>query len=165
MAATVSLMKARSHPVHFGPRRIEGALAHSQIARRTHCMLMVETELRPSPIHGIGVFLVQPVRQGELIWRFDSRIDRVYTEEEMDTFPDHMKRFLRIYSTWHETTRLWVLCGDNARHFNHSETPTTISNAISFGEDRAAADLPADAELTSDYRTICDKVRQNGGGF
>ncbi len=104
-------------------------------------MLMVETELRPSPIHGIGVFLLQPVRQGELIWRFDSRIDRVYTEEELETFPEHMKRFLRVYSTWHEPTRLWVLCGDNARHFNHSDAPTTISNAISFGEDRAAADL------------------------
>ena len=128
-------------------------------------MLMVETELRPSPIHGVGVFLLQPVRQGELIWRFDSRIDRVYTEEELETFPEHMRRFLRIYSTWHEPTRLWVLCGDNARHFNHSDTPTTLSNAISFGEDRAATDLPADAELTSDYRTICDKVRQNGGGF
>ena len=104
-------------------------------------MLMVETELRPSPIHGIGVFLMQPVRQGELIWRFDSRIDRVYTEEELETFPEHMRRFLRVYSTWHEPTRLWVLCGDNARHFNHSDVPTTISNAISFGEDRAAADL------------------------
>jgi SET domain-containing protein len=40
-------------------------------------MLMVATELKESPIHGIGVFLLQPVRQGELVWRFDSRIDRV----------------------------------------------------------------------------------------
>jgi hypothetical protein len=60
---------------------------------------------------------------------------------------------------------VYVLCGDNGRYFNHSETPTTVSNAISFGEDRAAADLPAGAELTSDYRTICDMVRRNGGGF
>jgi hypothetical protein len=44
-----------------------------------------------------------------------------------------MQRFLRTYSTWHEPTRLWVLCGDNGRHFNHSDTPTTVSNAISFG--------------------------------
>ena len=128
-------------------------------------MLMVATELKESPIHGIGVFLLQPVRQGELVWRFDSLIDRVYIEEELETFPEHMKHFLRVYSTWHEPTRLWVLCGDNARHVNHSDTPNTVSNAISFGEDRAAADLPAGAELTSDYRTICDKVRQNGGGF
>ena len=128
-------------------------------------MLMVETELRPSPIHGIGVFLLQPVSKGELIWRFDSRIDRVYTEEELAGLPEHMQRFLRTYSTWHEPTTLWVLCGDNARHFNHSERPTTVSNAISFGEDRAAADLAIGAELTSDYNTICDNVRRNGCAF
>ena len=128
-------------------------------------MLMVDTELRPSPIHGIGVFLLQPVSRGELIWRFDGRIDRVYAEEEMAELPDHMRRFLRRYSTWHESTRLWVLCGDNARHFNHSDSPTTVSNAISFGEDRAAADLPVGIELTSDYNTICDDVRRNGVAF
>ncbi len=128
-------------------------------------MLMVETELKPSPIHGIGVFLLQPVSRGELIWRFDSRIDRVHTEEEIATLPEHMRRFVRTYSTWHELTRLWVLCGDNGRHFNHSDTPTTVSNAISFGEDRATADLSPGTELTSDYSTICDNIRQNGYVF
>ena len=128
-------------------------------------MMMVETELRPSPIHGIGVFLLQPVQMGDLIWRFDARIDRVYTEPEIVTLPEHMQRFLRTYSTWHEATGLWILCGDHGRHFNHSDTPTTASNAISFGEDRATADSPAGTELTSDYRTICDNFRQNGHGF
>jgi SET domain-containing protein len=128
-------------------------------------MMMVETELRSSPIHGIGVFLLQPVQMGDLIWRFDARIDRVYTEPEIVTLPEHMQRFLRTYSTWHEATGLWILCGDHGRHFNHSDTPTTASNAISFGEDRAATDLPAGTELTSDYRTICDNFRQNGHRF
>jgi SET domain-containing protein len=32
-------------------------------------MLLFETELRPSPIHGIGVFLLEPVRAGEVVWR------------------------------------------------------------------------------------------------
>ncbi len=128
-------------------------------------MMLIETELRPSPIHGIGVFLLQPVSRGDLIWRFDARIDRVYTEAEIATLSEHMQRFLRTYSTWHQATALWVFCGDNGRHFNHSDEPTTVSNAIGFGEDRAAADLPADTELTSDYRTICDNFRQNGHRF
>ena len=93
-------------------------------------MMMVETELRPSPIHGIGVFLLQPVRQGDLIWRFDARIDRVYTEEEIATLPEHMQRFLRTYSTWHQATGLWVFCGDNGRHFNHSDEPSAASADI-----------------------------------
>jgi uncharacterized protein len=128
-------------------------------------MLMVETELRPSLIEGIGVFLLNPVKRGDLIWRFDARIDRVYTEPELDYLPVHVQKFLRTYSTWHEATQLYVLCGDNGRFFNHSEAPTTLSNAISFGEDHAARDLAAGEELTSDYTTICDHVRFEGAVF
>lgn len=128
-------------------------------------MMMVETELKPSAIHGLGVFLLKPVRRGDLIWRFDARIDRVYTQEEVNGFPAHMQDYVQTYSTWHAPTGLYVLCGDNGRFFNHSELPSTVSNAISFGEDRAARDLEAGEELTSDYRTICDNVRQNGSAF
>ena len=128
-------------------------------------MMMVETELKPSPIHGTGVFLLAPVRKGELIWRFDSRIDRVYTADEVASLPEHMQQFLDTYATWHEATGLYVLCGDNGRYFNHSSQPTTVSDSISFGEDRAARDLVAGEELTSDYTTICDNVRRNGAGF
>ena len=128
-------------------------------------MMMVETELRPSPIHGLGVFLLRPVRRGDLIWQFDARIDRVYTADEVATLPELVRQFLHVYSTWHEPTGLWVLCGDNGRHFNHSEAPSTVSEGISFGVDRAARDLDAGEELTSDYRTICDAVRLNGSDF
>ena len=128
-------------------------------------MMMVETVLKPSAIHGLGVFLVAPVPRGGLIWRFDSRIDRIYTLAAVDSLPDHVQTYLRTYCTWHEASQLFVLCGDNGRYFNHSETPTTISNAISFGEDHAARDLDAGEELTSDYSTICDDVRRNGAGF
>jgi uncharacterized protein len=128
-------------------------------------MLMVETELRPSAIHGTGVFLLEPVRKGELIWRFDSRIDRVYGEDEIASLPERMQRFLRTYSTWHEATQLWILCGDNGRHFNHSDTPNTLSLGTGFGDDVAAEDLPAGVELTTDYALICDSVRMNGASY
>lgn len=128
-------------------------------------MLLFETELRVSPIHGIGVFLLEPVKAGDVIWRFDSRIDRVYSDHELDQLPPRLRQFLRVYSTLHADSGLWVLCGDNGRHFNHSETPNTVSHGIAFGDDIAASDLPAGTELTSDYRTICDSVRLNGFEF
>jgi hypothetical protein len=128
-------------------------------------MMMVDTELRPSSIHGLGVFLLEPVRKGDLIWRFDARIDRVYSLDEVASLPEHVQRYLRTYSTWNEAAGLYVLCGDNGRFFNHAEDPTTLSNAISFGEDHAIRDLAAGEELTSDYTTICDDVRQNGADF
>jgi uncharacterized protein len=126
-------------------------------------MLLFETELRPSPIHGIGVFLLEDVKKDDVIWRFDSRIDRVYCEDEILTLPPRMQEFLRTYSTWHEAAGLWVLCGDNGRHFNHSSMPNTVSQGIALGDDIAAADLPAGTELTSDYRTICDTFRSGAG--
>jgi hypothetical protein len=128
-------------------------------------MLLVQTELRPSNIHGIGVFLLEPVRKGQPIWRFDSRIDRVYTEEELASLPGHVREFLRTYSTWHEATRLWILCGDNGRHFNHSATPNTLSLGVGVGDDVAAENLSAGAELTANYMLICDNVRINGASY
>lgn len=128
-------------------------------------MMMVETELRPSAIQGIGVFLCQPVRRGQLIWRFDSRIDRVYGEAELEALPENTQAFLRTYSTWHEGMGLWILCGDNGRHFNHSSKPNTLSHGIAFGDDVAARDLEVGEELTSDYRTICDAMRLDPPGY
>ena len=128
-------------------------------------MMMVETELQPSNIQGIGIFLLEDVHKGQIIWRFDSRVDRIYSEAELAALPPPTSAFLKRFSTWHEPTGLWVLCGDNGRHFNHSDTPNTVSQGIAFGEDIAAEDLPAGTELTSDYRTICDRMRLDGLDF
>ena len=128
-------------------------------------MLMVETELAPSAIHGIGTFLIEPVRAGQLIWRFDERIDRVIPDSELDEMPRRMRDYIKTYSTYHSDRRLWVLCGDNGRHFNHSDTPNTISLGIAFGDDIAAFDLLPGTELTTDYRTICDAFRLGGAEF
>jgi len=125
-------------------------------------MLMVETELRPSLIHGIGTFLLEDVKAGDLIWRFDSRIDRIFSNEELETMPERLHDFLVMYSTFHEESGLWVLCGDNGRHFNHSDEPNTISLGVAFGDDVAASDLTAGTELTTDYFQICDAVRARG---
>lgn len=122
-------------------------------------MMMVETELRTSDIHGIGVFLTEPVSAGQLIWRFDSRIDRVFADAELLAMPDQLQRFLRTYSTLHAGQMLWVLCGDNGRHFNHSDAPNTRSLGVAFGDDVAAQDIAVGTELTCDYREICDAVR------
>lgn len=128
-------------------------------------MLMVETELRPSPVHGIGVFLTEPVSTGQLIWRFDSRLDRIFSDWEMREMPERLRTYLRTYSTLNNELKLWVLCGDNGRHFNHSDSPNTSSRGIAFGDDIAAMDLSPGTELTSDYRTICDAMRLSGTDF
>ena len=64
------------------------------------------------------------MKKGDLIWRFDSRIDRVFADWEVEHLPDLLRRFLEVCSTYHEEFAL-ILCGDNGRHFNHSDEPNT----------------------------------------
>jgi len=128
-------------------------------------MMMVETELRPSTIHGIGTFLLEDVKAGDLIWRFDGRIDHIFTDVEIQAMPERLRTFLNTYCTFHEPSGLWVLCGDNGRHFNHSKEPNTTSLGVAFGDDIASTDLRAGTELTTDYFTICDAVRKRGAPY
>jgi hypothetical protein len=128
-------------------------------------MLMVETELGPSPIHGIGVFLLEDVRKDQLIWRFDSRIDRVFADSELREMPEQLRDFMAVYSTYQEQSGLWVLCGDNGRHLNHSDDPNTISMGVAFGDDIAAGNLPAGTEITTNYNMICDAIRTRGAPY
>ena len=68
-----------------------------------------------------GVFLAEPVKAGQLLWRYDSRIDRIYSKAEVLSLPAIMQRYIETYSTWHDGLKLWILCGDNGRHFNFTQ--------------------------------------------
>ncbi len=126
-------------------------------------MLLVPTELRPSRIQGIGLFLLVPVKKGELVWRFDPRIDRIYSDSEADGMPALYLDFLNTYATWHEATGFYMLYGDpNMKYANHSETPNLLATASSFGDMTANSDLDSDTELTYDYWVMCDGVRLTG---
>jgi len=125
-------------------------------------MLFVRTELRPSPIHGIGTFLMDPVRKDQLVWRFDPRIDRLYTEAELKDMSDICKELIDNYGCWDAGKRVWLLYGDEMRYINHSDDSPLFSTGGPFGDSIAARDLAADEELSVNYRLICDMTRSNG---
>jgi uncharacterized protein len=125
-------------------------------------MLMVATELRASPLQGIGVFLLEPAKKGKLVWRFDSRIDRIYSKAERESLPLSIQNLIKLYAPWHEAADLRVLYGDHARHINHSDQPNLVSSGGPFGDDTAAFDLAAGVELTVKYHVICDDTRLTG---
>lgn len=119
-------------------------------------MLLVETRIGPSSIHGIGLFAAEPIPKGVVTWRFRSSFDCVLTLAEYINFPTRTRRFIDEYGCWSEHDKMWMLCGDNARFMNHSDEPSTRSLGIGFADDVAARDILSGEELTCDYRTICD---------
>jgi hypothetical protein len=125
-------------------------------------MLLFDVELRQSSIHGIGVFLLQPVKKEEVVWHYHPRIDRVYTEADREALPPLISDFIDTYGCWHEKTGLWMVCGDHARFLNHSENPVLLAQGVAFSDYIAAGDLAVGTELNVNYHAICDKTRMNG---
>jgi len=118
-------------------------------------MLLVKTELRSSGIHGLGVFAVDPIPKGELVWEFTPGLDHAFTLEVLTRLtPVQREQFLR-HSYLDSNTKEYVYCADDGRFMNDSETPNTIEFYADandrYGANVAARNIAAGEELTCDY--------------
>jgi len=97
-----------------------------------------------------------------LIWKFDPRIDHLFTRNELNSLPKVEFDYIIEYSCLYND--LFIFDGDNGRYFNHSDTPNTMMYSASNLMNVvivAKSDLDIGVELTCDYRMICDDVRNN----
>lgn len=117
-------------------------------------MIRVSTKLGPS--HGIGVFADMDIPAGQTVWQLDERVDRVY--EDLDWAEEPLRSFLFTYTYRDPTRHVYVLCGDDARFVNHSDTPNVrpVHEAGLYVRDVAIRDIRRGDELTIDYRLIHD---------
>lgn len=117
-------------------------------------VFVVRTRVAPSPIAGLGVFAVEDIPKGAVVWRFEPPIDIAYTAEDVAAMSPVMQELMSTYAYLHGRTGLYIYCGDNARFENHSDTPNTESfypPGDPEGCDIAARDIKAGEELTGNY--------------
>jgi SET domain-containing protein len=113
-------------------------------------MMLVPTNLSISEITGagIGCFSQNFIPAGTKIWEFNSQIDRVFSQEEVEEFPLIERIFVYKYS-YMLGGRLF-LCVDNGRFFNHSESPNTWESKDSQAT-YALRDIQPGEEIVSNY--------------
>ncbi|MHC2432772.1 SET domain-containing protein [Bradyrhizobium sp. USDA 4451] len=113
-------------------------------------MLIVETYVAPSKIHGLGVFAATPLKAGTCIWVFDPIIDQEIKLEHLSGLPAPVQNTLLSRSFMTGAGQM-ILSRDNGVFLNHSETPN-----LSSGLDGSVAvrDIAKDEELTEDYRLL-----------
>lgn len=111
-------------------------------------MLIVRTYIGPSAIHGIGLFLAEPVKAGQRVWEFNPIIDIEITPEQLACLPPGARETAEAHSYIERDGRM-ILARDNGVFFNHSDDPNTVCDALG---NRALRDLPAGTELTESYR-------------
>lgn len=114
-------------------------------------MLLVKTQVKSSPIAGLGLFAAEPIKAGDVWWRFDERIDRTFSQDDYENLPEQTKDWLKTYA--YLQGGIWVLCGDHGMFVNHSETPNSITAG---NESIALRDIAAGEEIVENYREFCE---------
>ena len=118
--------------------------------------------LKPSGVHGIGVFAVQDIPKGcREIFAADDGDWITVSFEEVAALPEHSREFIETYFLYDD--KQYFIPGhgckvmDMASYLNHSSTPNIISiNEGAFFE--ALRDIKKGEELFVDYGTIVEGV-------
>lgn len=109
-------------------------------------MLVIDTAVRPSSVHGTGLFCQEALPEGRLIWVLHKNFDPMFSAEEWLLLPVPAKEYLRTYMYWSLKHKKYVACLDNSRFMNHSSSPNTKSVFFSNIES-----LPAHIKNTLSY--------------
>lgn len=117
-------------------------------------MLLVKTYIKESTIPGAGMgcFSSEFIPKGAKIWELNTKLDRVITQSEFDSFTDLEKEFIKIYSYKYNNT--YHLCIDNARFFNHHDINYNTLDPDDELATYAKEDIYPDQEIISNYHNF-----------
>jgi SET domain-containing protein len=119
-------------------------------------MLLVKVKVEASKINGTGLFANQFIPKGTTIWIFQPGFDIRIDKNELEKLPKVAKEAFLKYAYLNVTTYKYVLCFDDARFFNHSDSPNCIEADSPDGEEEgitvAVRDILPGEELTSNYK-------------
>ncbi len=113
-------------------------------------MLLAATTVAPSTIAGLGLFAAEPISMGQLIWRFEPKLDPLLDIADMRAAPAASRAFFKMYRDEAHAfpDRCRLLC-DHVKFINRSEDPSLASEQHII---HALCDLAVGDEITSDYR-------------
>lgn len=116
-------------------------------------MMLVETVVRPSAIHGLGLHAVAFIPQGTPIWRFEPGFDRDFSPAQFAALPPPAQKHTRWFCFVSMASGHVILSGDHACFINHSPTPNTgaPANAKNPVVTVALRDIAAGEEITCNY--------------
>lgn len=114
-------------------------------------MLLVRTRLDRSPIEGIGLFAAEPIAEGAPVWRFSHAVDLILRPSILGELSPAAREQIEKYAYLDRRTGELILCGDDARFFNHAPTPNVVDDPHDPYLCIAARDIAAGEELVCDY--------------
>ena len=119
-------------------------------------MLLIPVKVNRSLIHGIGIFASQAIDANTRIWSFTSGFDLALDPSALEQQPAHFRETMLHYGYIDPRRHRFILCCDDYRFINHSDTPNVRVDPGKelYGVDIAARDIQAGEELTVDYGIV-----------
>lgn len=114
---------------------------------------MVKTSLGKSALHGLGVFAFELIRDGTAVWRFTPGFDLDLDPARLDGLSAVHREYLLHYGYIDARLNRYILCCDDARFINHSDSPNILPRYGMDGHsvDIAVRDILPGEEITTDY--------------
>jgi len=113
-------------------------------------MLLVKTKIGQSKIEGIGLFANEPIKAGTKVWGYEPKLDVLLSKEDIENLSTSAQEQFYRYAYLDKVRGKYLLCGDDGRFFNHSDTPNcdeTADNDSTY----ALKDIDIGEELTINY--------------
>jgi uncharacterized protein len=116
-------------------------------------MMLVRTCVRPSSIHGLGLFAVEDIPGSTPIWRFEPGFDHELSDASLAALPQPAREHVRWFGFITRDNGLVILSGDHACFMNHSPNPNTGAPADAAPPVTTVAlrAIAVGEELTCDY--------------
>ena len=116
-------------------------------------MMLIETRVAPSTIHGLGLFTVKAVPRNTPIWKFQPGFDHDFSPAQFAALPPPAQIHARWFSFFTKPDHHAILSGDHACFMNHSTNPNTGAppSASPPVVTVALRDIAAGEELTCNY--------------
>jgi len=120
------------------------------------------TEVRPSQIHGLGLFAKKFIQKGTIWWHARPQDVLIITKEQFSTLETSYKspilnnflNALLTYSYYEKDTDTLVFCLDDSRYTNHSFDANSGNSKEQHGFCSIAdMDIQPGEEITEDYMT------------
>lgn len=114
-------------------------------------MLIVDHCVKPSSIHGLGLFVGQAVKAGTVIWRYEPMFDVEISAAVVASLPAEEAETVYHHAEFLPQRGVFRLGNDADIFMNHSDDPSLTD----LGDEMIARqDLQAGEELTCDYRDV-----------
>lgn len=119
-------------------------------------MLLIPVRVDRSPIHGLGVFTLQPIPAGTPVWRFQPGFDQRFASHLLAQLPEPAQQHIHHYAYLDAPSGDWILNGDLSIFLNHSPNPNTGSPNASSPTTLTVAlrDIQPGEELTCNYHSF-----------